>query len=87
MTEYKMIFEKQAGVIAAELADHTRRIEVAEGAITSLKEKKAQLSTATMTKDLELQLAKITSETERHMKVVRVEKKVVEEVSNKKTQN
>jgi beta-phosphoglucomutase-like phosphatase (HAD superfamily) len=39
MAEYKMIFEKQGAVIAAELNDHARRIEVAQGAMTSLKEK------------------------------------------------
>jgi hypothetical protein len=40
MEEFKMIFEKQGQVIAAELADHARRLDVAEGAITALKEKK-----------------------------------------------
>jgi hypothetical protein len=46
MAEYKMIFEKQGAVIAAELNDHARRIEVAQGAITSLKEKQALLKDA-----------------------------------------
>merc|ERR1719453_463129 len=32
MAEYKMIFEKQGAVISAELNDHARRIEVAQGA-------------------------------------------------------
>jgi hypothetical protein len=41
MAEYKMIFEKQGAVIAAEMNDHARRIEVANGAITSLREKQA----------------------------------------------
>jgi hypothetical protein len=39
MAEYKMIFEKQNQVLKAEQADHQRRIDVADGAITSLKEK------------------------------------------------
>jgi hypothetical protein len=54
MEEFKMIFEKQGQVIAAELADHARRLEVAEGAITALKEKKTQLADAKKTKDLEI---------------------------------
>jgi hypothetical protein len=54
MEEFKMIYEKQGQVIAAELADHSRRMEVAEGAITALKEKKGQLADAKKTKDLEI---------------------------------
>jgi len=53
MAEYKMIFEKQGQVIGAELGDHSRRMEVAKGAITSLKEKKDGLKDAKKTKDLE----------------------------------
>lgn len=87
MAEYKMIFEKQGQVIAAELNDHTRRIEVAEGAITSLKEKKTLLSDAKATKDLENQLDKIESEIERHTKVTKVEEKVITAVKEKKDKN
>jgi len=83
MTEYKAIFEKQEQVITAELGDHNRRIEVAEGAITSLKEKKGQLDDAKKTKDIENQIAKIESEIERHEKVVKVEKKVLDAVKEK----
>jgi chromosome segregation ATPase len=87
MAEYKMIFEKQGQVIAAELADHTRRIDVAEGAITSLKEKKTQLEDAKKSKDQENQIAKIESELERHEKTVKVEKKVIDAVKEKKEKN
>lgn len=53
MEEFQMIFEKQGTVIAAELADHQRRLDVAEGAIVSLKEKKASLADAKKSKDLD----------------------------------
>jgi hypothetical protein len=53
MTEFKAIFEKQATVIASELNDHTRRVDVAKGAITSLKEKKASLKEAKSSKDVD----------------------------------
>jgi len=87
MEEFKMIFEKQGQVIAAELADHARRMDVAEGAITALKEKKASLADAKKTKDLEIQLEKIESEIERHTKVTKVEEKVVAAVKEKKEKN
>ena len=87
MEEFKMIFEKQGQVIAAELADHARRMDVAEGAITALKEKKEQLADAKKTKDLEIQLEKIESEIERHTKVTKVEKKVIDAVKEKKEKN
>jgi TolA-binding protein len=87
MEEFKMIYEKQGQVIAAELADHARRLDVAEGAITALKEKKTQLADAKKTKDLENQLEKIESEIERHTKVTKVEKKVIDAVKEKKEKN
>lgn len=87
MEGFKMIFEKQGQVIAAELADRARRVDVAEGAITALKEKKEQLADAKKTKDLEIQLEKIESEIERHTKVTKVEKKVVEALKEKKEKN
>ena len=87
MEEFKMIFEKQGQVIAAELADHARRLDVAEGAITALKEKKTQLADAKKTKDLEIQLEKIESEIERHEKVTKVEQKVIDAVKEKKEKN
>jgi hypothetical protein len=87
MEEFKMIYEKQGQVIAAELADHSRRMEVAEGAITALKEKKGQLADAKKTKDLEIQLEKIESEIERHTKVTKIEEKVVDAVKEKKEKN
>jgi hypothetical protein len=87
MEEFKMIYEKQGQVIAAELADHARRLEVAEGAITALKEKKGQLADAKKTKDLEIQLEKIESEIERHTKVTKVEDKVITAVKEKKDKN
>jgi hypothetical protein len=87
MEEFKMIYEKQGQVIAAELADHSRRMDVAEGAITALKEKKGQLADAKKTKDLEIQLEKIESEIERHTKVTKIEEKVVDAVKEKKEKN
>jgi len=87
MEEFKMIFEKQGQVIAAELADHSRRMDVAAGAITALKEKKEQLADAKKTKDLEIQLEKIESEIANHTKVTKVEKKVVAAVTEKKEKN
>lgn len=80
MEEFTMIFEKQGQVIAAELGDHTRRLDVANGAITALKEKKTSLADAKKTKDLEIQLEKIESEIARHENVVKVEKKVIKAV-------
>jgi len=80
MEEFTMIFEKQGQVIAAELGDHTRRLDVANGAITALKEKKTSLADAKKTKDLEIQLEKIESEIARHESVVKVEKKVIKAV-------
>merc|ERR1711981_1517379 len=65
MAEYKMIYDKQGSVITSELSDHARRIDVAEGAITSLKEKKTLLGEAKKTADVETQVAKIESEIDR----------------------
>jgi deoxycytidine triphosphate deaminase len=62
-------------------------MDVAEGAIVALKEKKEQLADAKKTKDLEIQLEKIESEIERHTKVTKVEKKVVDAVKEKKEKN
>jgi chromosome segregation ATPase len=87
MEEFKMIYEKQSQVIAAELSDHKRRIEVAQGAITALKEKKGQLADAKKTKDLEIQLDKIEGEIERNTKVTEIEEKVVKAVEEKKSKN
>jgi hypothetical protein len=87
MAEYKMIFEKQGAVIGAELNDHARRIEVAQGAITSLKEKLDLLKDAKKTADLEIQVAKNQAEIERHTKVVGVEEKVITAVKEKQTNN
>jgi hypothetical protein len=87
MAEFKMIFEKQGQVISSELADHTRRIDVATGAITSLKEKKDTLKDAKASKDLDIQMSKIESEIERHEKVIKVEEKVVSAVKEKKEKN
>ena len=56
MDEFKMVFEKQAELIATELADHARRLEVAQGAIAALKEKKNSLNDVKKTKDLEIEL-------------------------------
>ena len=44
MAEYKMIYDKQSSVISAEIADHQRRIDVAEGAIASLTERQTTLT-------------------------------------------
>lgn len=87
MSEYKMIYEKQSTVITSELADHARRIDVAEGAIASLKEKKGLLDDAKKSADVEAQLAKIESEIERHTKVQGVEEKVITAVKEKKEEN
>jgi hypothetical protein len=86
MAEYKMIFEKQAQVITAELNDHTRRQDVAEGAIASLKEKKGLLSDS-KAKDVDIKLEKIESEITRHTKVIDIEKKVIDAVKEKKDKN
>jgi hypothetical protein len=67
--------------------DHARRIEVAQGAITSLKEKRTLLKDAKQSKDLEIQLARIDSEIERHTKVTAVEEKVIAAVKEKKDKN
>jgi chromosome segregation ATPase len=87
MVEYKMIYDKQTSVITSELSDHARRIDVAQGAITSLKEKKTLLEDAKKTADLETQLAKIEAEIERHTKVITVEEKVITAVKEKKETN
>jgi len=87
MSEYKMIYEKQSTVITSELSDHARRIDVAQGAIVSLTEKKTLLGTAKVTADVTTQLTKIESEIERHTKVVTVEEKVITAVKEKKTTN
>ena len=87
MEEFKMIYEKQSQVIAAELSDHKRRVEVAQGAITALKEKKGQLADAKKTKDLEIQLDKIEGDIERNDKIVGIEEKVIKEIEKKKDTN
>merc|ERR1711981_436496 len=88
MAEYKMIYDKQASVISAEIADHQRRIDVAEGAIASLTEKQTTLTAGGKPgPDLDAQLAKIASEIERHTKTSGVEKKVIAAVKDKKKQN
>lgn len=88
MAEYKMIYDKQMSVISAEIADHQRRIDVAEGAIASLTEKQTTLTAGGKPgPDLDAQLAKIASEIERHTKTSGVEKKVIAAVKDKKKQN
>jgi len=88
MAEYKMIYDKQMSVISAEIADHQRRIDVAEGAIASLTEKQTTLTAGGKPgADLDAQLAKIASEIERHTKVSGVETKVIAAVRDKKKQN
>lgn len=87
MAEYKMIYEKQGSVITSELNDHARRIDVAQGAVTSLKEKKTLLGEAKKSADVDTQLAKIESEIDRHTKVIAVEEKVIAAVKEKKTTN
>jgi len=69
MAEYKMIFEKQNQVLKAEQADHQRRIDIADGAMTALKEKKTLLKDAKKSKELEANLAKIDEDMARHAKV------------------
>jgi len=64
MEEFTMIYEKQRTVITTELADHQRRLDVAQGAIVAHKEKKAQLADAKKTKDLDITLERIESEIE-----------------------
>jgi chromosome segregation ATPase len=87
MVEFKQIYDKQSQTITTELNDHTRRIDVAEGAIASLKEKKKLLEDAKSTKDLEIQMDKIESEIKRHTKVTEVEEKVVTAVKEKQEKN
>jgi len=87
MEEFKMIFEKQGTVIAAELSDHQRRLDVAEGAIVALKEKKSSLKDAKKSKDNDNTIDKIESEIERHEKVTKIEKKVIDAVKEKKETN
>jgi hypothetical protein len=87
MAEYKMIYDKQGSVITAEIADHQRRIDVAEGAIASLTEKKTTISAGKPGAELDTQLAKIESEIERHTKVAAVETKVITAVKEKKKAN
>lgn len=74
-------------MISSELADHNRRVDVANGAITSLKEKKGLLDDAKKTKELETQLSKIEAEIERHTKVTEVEEKVIKAIEEKKEKN
>jgi len=87
MAEYKMIYEKQGSVITSELNDHARRIDVATGAVSSLKEKKTTLGAVKASADATAQLAKIESEIDRHTKVIAVEEKVIAAVKAKKTTN
>jgi hypothetical protein len=87
MGEFKMIYEKQAAVIAAELNDHARRMEVAQGAVTSLKERKELLKDAKKSAAVEADLAKNESETERHTKVQEIEEKVIAALKEKKEKN
>jgi hypothetical protein len=87
MAEYKTIYEKQSAIIATELNEHARRIEVAKGAIVSLKERKDLLKEAKSSKDVDNQLDKIESEIERHEKIIKVEDKVITAVKEKKTKN
>jgi len=67
--------------------DHQRRTEIAEGAITSLKEKLELLGDAKKTKDLEIQLTRINSEIERHTKTSVMEKKVIATTTEKVRKN
>jgi chromosome segregation ATPase len=87
MAEYQQIYDKQSQILGSELNDHSRRIDVAEGAITSLKEKKKMIDEGKKTKDTEIALSKIESEIERHEKSTKVEKKVVDAVKEKKDKN
>jgi hypothetical protein len=87
MGEYTMIYQKQGTVIASELADHQRRLDVASGAITSLKEKKSTLKKAKESPELTAQLDKIDGEIDRHTKTTKVEEKVLDAVREKKTKN
>jgi len=87
MAEYKSIYDKQAQTITTELADHQRRLDVAAGAIASLKTKKEALAAAKESPELTAQLAKIDSEIERHEKDSTTEGKVVAALHDKKTEN
>lgn len=87
MAEYKSIYDKQAQTITTELADHQRRLDVAAGAIASLKVKKKALGEAKESAELTAQLAKIDSEIERHEKDSTTEGKVVAALHDKKAEN
>lgn len=87
MAEYKSIYDKQAQTITTELADHQRRLDVASGAIASLKVKKKALADAKESPELTAQLAKVDSEIERHEKDSATEGKVVAALHDKKAEN
>jgi hypothetical protein len=87
MAEYKSIYDKQSQTITAELADHQRRVDVAAGAVASLKVKKKALADAKESAELTAQLAKIDSEIERHEKDAATEGKVVAALHDKKAEN
>ena len=87
MAEYKSIYDKQAQTITTELADHQRRLDVAAGAIASLKVKKKALGEAKESPELTAQLAKVDSEIERHEKDSATEGKVVAALHDKKAEN
>lgn len=88
MVEYKQIFQKQADIIAQEIADHQRRVDVAQGALVSLNEKLRVLQVGgTQTQAVKNQIATITSEIDRHTKVVTVETQVISAITVKKNAN
>jgi len=87
MAEYKAIYDKQLQTITTELAEHQRRLDVAAGAIASLKVKKKGLADAKESPELTAQLAKIDSEVERHEKDSATEGKVVAALHDKKAEN
>jgi len=78
---------KPSKILFPNMRKPSRRLDVAEGAIAALKEKKTSLADAKKTKDLEIQLEKIESEIARHEKVVKVEDKVITAVKEKKDKN
>jgi predicted RND superfamily exporter protein len=73
--------------MASELADHGRRVDVADGAVTSLKEKKKLLDDVKKTPDVENRLSQFDSEIERHEKIIKAEGKIVDAVKEKKDKN
>jgi len=73
--------------MASEIADHGRRNDVADGAITSLKEKKKLLDDVKKTPEVENKLAMFDSEIERHEKVVKAEGKILDAIKEKKEKN